>query len=256
MQEIYTQEEYVLLKEGGAHLHRLMKQVGESIQVGTTVHEIEMLVRELIQECGGEAATVGYQIPDAPYPFPSAACVSVNDGVVHGIAYENHRALKEGDVVSVDVVMEYRGVYVDICRTWGVGKISQENKKLLTCAREATDAAIAAARVGNTVDDVGRAAEELARKYGFQTVRELGGHGVGKQIHMAPFIPNFAGSGFQDKIQAGMVLAIEPIVSAGDWRVKLEDDGWLFSTRDGSTTAQFEETVYIREDGSPEILTK
>jgi methionyl aminopeptidase len=255
MNEQYTTEELAFLREGGHKLKTLMDTLGEYITVGVKVHDLEMKVRELIDHAGGESATIGYSIPDAPYPFPSAVCVSINDGVVHGIAYENAYALQAGDVVSADVVMKYQGVYVDICRSWGVGKVSSENQALIRAARATTDAAIAAARVGNTVDDIGRAAQETARQHGFDTVRELGGHGVGKQIHMPPFIPNFANSGFRDKIQEGMVLAIEPIVTAGNWRVELQDDGWLFSTQDGSTTAQFEETVLVTEDG-PEILTR
>ena len=251
----YTDKERALLREGGVALGKIMQQVGEYLKVALRVHDVEMKVRELIAECGGESATVGYSIPDAPYPFPSAACVSINDGTVHGIAYENMRIIQDGDVVSVDVVMKYQGVYVDICRTWGVGTVSAKNQELIQAARAVTDAAIAQALPGNTVDDIGRAAQEAAGEYGFDTVRELGGHGVGKKIHMAPFIPNFANSGFRDKIEPGMVLAIEPIVTRGGWRVRLEEDGWLFSTQDGSITAQFEETVLITEDGH-EILTQ
>ncbi|MFW0871126.1 MAG: type I methionyl aminopeptidase [Patescibacteria group bacterium] len=255
MNEYYTKEEIIRLREGGKALAQLMRTLGEYIMPGISVHDIEMKVRELIADCGGESATIGYSIPESPYPFPSAACISINDGVVHGIAYKNQYVLQEGDVVSVDVVMKYQGIFVDICRTWGAGKLSKENQALIKAARDTTDAAIRAAQVGNTVDDIGKAAEKTAQLHGFNTVRELGGHGVGKKIHMLPFIPNFAQSGFKDKIKEGMVLAIEPIVTAGDWRVKLDGDGWLFSTRDGSNTAQFEETVLVTKAG-PEILTQ
>ena len=123
------------------------------------------------------------------------------------------------------------------------------------CGREATNAAIKAAVIGNTTNDIGVAAEKVAKSYGFGTVKELGGHGVGKKIHMEPFIPNFGGSGYATPIVEGMILAIEPIITAGGWRINMLDDGWTFETKDGSDTSQFEETVLITKDG-PRILTK
>ena len=254
MRHSYSEKEIELLREGGQRLARIMSGVEEYIAPGISVHDIEMKVRHLIdaEEC--TSATIGFKPQGAPYAFPSACCVSVNDETVHGIAYNNQRILVEGDIVSVDVVIIYQEMFVDVCRTYPVGTISVQDKELLYSARKTTDAAIKATVVGNTVDDIGRAAQETAQRYGHQTVRELGGHGVGRSIHMPPFIPNFGNSGFRDKIIAGMVLAVEPIISAGDWRVDLADDGWLFVSRNGSKTAQFEETVLVTEQG-PEILT-
>lgn len=255
MRESFDEKEIGLLHEGGHRLACIMRDLEPEIKPGITVHDIEMRVRHLIDVYECRSATIGYKPQGAKYPFPGACCVSVNDEVVHGIAYNNDRVLEEGDVVSVDVVIIYRNMFLDICRTWGVGDISPENQRLIEAARRTTDQAITQTKVGNTVDDIGRTAQETAAQYGYETVRELGGHGVGRRIHSAPFVPNFGGSGFRDKITNGMVLAIEPIVSQGGWQVDLADDDWLFVSRDGSYTAQFEETVLVTDQG-PEILTK
>lgn len=251
----YTAEELDILRTGGRVLAGIMRDLQPSVVPGATVHDIEMRARELIKDAGAESGTIGYKPQGAAYPFPAAACVSVNDEVAHGISYENMRTLEEGDVVSVDIIIKYQGMFLDICRTWGAGELSEQDKELVAAARKSTDAAIAEARVGNTVDDIGRAAQETAARYGCQTVRELGGHGVGKKIHMGPFVPNFAGSGFRDKLKPGMILAIEPILARGGWEIDLGDDQWVFRTRDGSRSAQFEETVLVT-DGGPEILTR
>ena len=251
----YTEQELDILRQGGRVLAGIMGELESGVVPGATVHDVEMRARELIAEAGAESGTIGYKPEGAAYPFPAAACISINDEVAHGISYENMRVLEDGDVVSVDVIIKYQGMFLDICRTWGVGQLSEADQELIRAARKATDAAIAEARAGKTVDDLGRAAQETAAQYGCQTVRELGGHGVGKKIHMGPFIPNFAGSGFRDKIQPGMVLAIEPIVARGGWEIDLGDDQWVFRTRDGSRSAQFEETVLVTQDG-PEILTR
>jgi len=179
----------------------------------------------------------------------------VNSHVAHGIGYENETVIQEGDLVSLDVIIVWKGMFIDNCRSYLVGESTQERKKLLECSYEATQAAIKAAVIGNTTNDIGVAAEQCAKSYGFKTVKELGGHGVGKKIHMEPFVPSFGGSGYAEPLKEGMILAIEPIITAGDWRIKLLDDGWTFQTKDGSDTSQFEETVLITKDG-PVVLTQ
>lgn len=254
MTEQYSQKELETLRAGGQKLSWIMRQVGDYLTAGLTVHDLEMKTRELIHHVGAQSGTIGYKPSGATYPFPAAACISINDEVAHGIACNSDRIICEGDIVSIDVIIKYQGLFIDICRSYGVGKLSSEYERVLQAARQSTNKAIAQAVIGNTVDDIGRAAEQTAADYGCQTVRELGGHGVGKKIHMGPFIPNFAGSGFNDKIVEGAVLAIEPIISAGDWRIVMGDDEWVFRTKDGSVSAQFEETVLITKQG-PEILT-
>jgi len=217
MYNYYSEEEVEILREGGKKLAWIMNELEKFLKVGLEVDEIENKARELIKEVGAVAATVGYTPRGASFPFPSAVCTSINDGIAHGISKDNSRKLKSGDVVSLDIVIKYKGLFVDVCRTYPVGEVSKKDLKLIATARETTNAAIAAARVGNTTEDIGRAAEKTAREFGFDTIKELGGHGVGRKIHSEPFIPNAPNLNVPVvKIKEGMVLAIEPIVSAGD----------------------------------------
>ena len=256
MYNYYNKEEIEILREGGKKLAWIMEELGKYLRPGIKVESIEKKTRELIQEVGATSGTIGYTPQGASFPFPSAVCTSINDGIAHGISKDNKRILKDGDVVSLDVVIKYKGLFVDTCRTYGVGNISQKDRELIATARETTDRAIEAAIVGNTTESIGKAAEETAREFGFDTVKELGGHGVGRKVHDKPFIPNAPNLGVEVvKIEEGMVLAIEPIVTAGDWRMVEGDDGYLYLTEDGSKTAQFEETILVTKDG-PEVLTK
>ena len=256
MNDYYTNNEIAILRDGGKKLAWIMNELENFLKVGIKVDSIESKARALISEAGAEAATIGYTPRGASFPFPSAVCTSINEGIAHGISKDNKRILKSGDVVSLDIVIKYKGLFVDTCRTYGVGDISQEDRELIATARETTDKAIEVAIVGNTTEDIGKAAEKTAREFSFDTVKELGGHGVGKKIHDEPFIPNAPNLGVEKvEIKEGMVLAIEPIVTAGDWRMKDGDDGYLYLTEDGSKTAQFEETILITKDG-PEVLTK
>ncbi len=252
---IYNESEIEIMREGGKKLAQIMIDLENFAVAGITVADIDTKALELIAAAGAEPATVGYTPSGASYPFPSAVCVSINDEVAHGISTDNPRALEEGDIVSADIVIKYRGMFVDVCRSWGIGDLPAKRQKLVEAARKTTNEAIAVALPGNTTDDIGLAAFQTAKQHGFQTVRELGGHGVGKEIHMEPFVPNFPGSGFKTPLRPGMILAIEPIINAGDWRVSLHENDYLFYTSDGSDSAQFEETVLITENG-PEILTK
>jgi methionyl aminopeptidase len=192
-----------------------MKELEKFVQVGTIVSDIDKKCLELIKEMESFPATVGYTPKGAPFPFPSSVCVSINNGIAHGISTNNPRIIKDGDIVSLDVVIKYKNLFVDTCRTYGVGNMSEKNKLLILASRKTTDEAIKKALIGNTTDDIGTAAQKTARKYNFETVRELGGHGVGRKIHDFPFIPSFGDSGYADKIVEGMVLAVEPIINEG-----------------------------------------
>ncbi len=255
MYNYYNQEEIEILRAGGKILAQIMKELKNFIKEGTIIADIDREALRLIKKYNALPATVNYQPKGAPFPFPSAVCVSVNNEVAHGISTDRLDIIKSGDIVSADIVIQYQGLFVDICRSWGIGKLSQADKKLLQVARETTDQAIKMAVIGKTTDDIGARAEQVAKKYNFQTVKELGGHGVGRKIHDIPFIPSFKNSGYRDKIKEGMVLAIEPIVNAGDWKIKSGQDGYIYLTADGKKSAQFEETVLITKNG-PEILTK
>ncbi|PID83319.1 type I methionyl aminopeptidase [Candidatus Campbellbacteria bacterium] len=255
MYNYYSKEEIEILKEGGKVLAQIFEELEDFVEVGVAVKDIDIFVNKKIKEKGAVAATVGYTPQGAPYPFPSAVCVSINDQIAHGISTDNPYVLKSGDVVSCDIVIQYKGFFVDACRTYGVGKLSRQDMELIAVARITTDEAIKQAVVGNTTDDIGAVAEKTAKEYGFQTVKELGGHGVGRKIHDRPFVPSFKNSGFDDQIKEGMVLAIEPIINVGSWKMQEGGDGYLYKTVDGKKSAQFEETVLITKNG-PEILTK
>ncbi len=255
MYKFYSKQEIDILRAGGKKLAGIMNELEKFIQAGIKVAEIDLKTLELIKDAKTKPATVGYRPQGASYPFPSAACVSINDEVAHGISTNNQRIIQSGDIVSVDVVIQYKNLFVDVCRTYGIGNLSKKNKKLIVAARKVTDEAIKKAVLGNRVNDIGKKAAQIAKKYGFVTVRELGGHGVGRKIHSKPFIPNFNAIEFQDEIKEGMVLAIEPIIAEKDWRIKLAVDDYLYQTVDGGMSAQFEETILVTKNG-PEILTK
>ena len=255
MYKYYSEKEIDILREGGKKLSYIMKELEKFVQVGTIVADIDKKCLELIKKENALPATVGYTPKGSPFPFPSSVCVSINNGIAHGISTNNPRIIENGYIVSLDVVIQYKGLFVDTCRSYGIGDISQKDKLLIMAARKTTDAAIDKAKTGNTTNDIGTAAQETAKKYGFETVRDLGGHGVGRKIHDFPFIPSFTNSGYSDLLKEGMVIAIEPIVNEGDWRMKNGDDGYLYVTEDGKKSAQFEETVLITKDG-PEVITK
>ena len=255
MYKFYSEKEIEILREGGRLLSEIMKSLEKFVVVGTIVADIDKKCLELIKQKGAEPATVGYKPKGAPFPFPSSVCVSINDGIAHGISTNNPRVVKDGDIVSMDVVIKYKGLFVDTCRTHGVGNISEKDKNLIMAARKTTDSAVKSALVGNTTNDIGEASESTAKKYGFKTCKELCGHGVGRKIHDFPYVPSFSNSGYRDTLEEGMVIAIEPIVNEGTWEMKDGDDGYLYITKDGKKSAQFEETILITKDG-PEILTK
>ena len=257
LSNIFTEEkEILILKEGGRKLSEIMKGIKDFLNEGILVSEIDEKTKELIKSVGALPATVGYKPHGAPYPFPSAACVSINDEVAHGISTNNKRVLKNGDLVSIDVVIKYKGFFIDNCRTYGIGELSKKDKHLLDVSRLVTKKCIKKTIIGNTTEDIGLEAENTANQNNLDTVKELGGHGVGRAIHQDPFIPNAPNLGVkEEKIKEGMLLAVEPIVCEGKWEINLQDDGYLYKTDDGKKTSQFEETVLVTKDG-PIILTK
>ncbi len=252
----YSEKEIEILREGGKKLAWIMKELGNFLKIGMLVEEIEEKSLSLIKEVGAEPATVGYTPRGASFPFPSSVCTSINNGVAHGISKDNKYKIKSGDVVSLDIVIKYKGLFVDVCRTYGVGKMSKNDLNLIDTSRLVTQEAIKSAKIGNTTEDIGRSAYQTAKEYGFDTVKMLGGHGVGRKIHDKPFVPNAPNLGVPAvKLKEGMVIAIEPIVVEGSDMIKDGNDGYLYVTQDGKKSAQFEETVLITKNG-PEILTK
>jgi methionyl aminopeptidase len=221
--------------------------VGEHAQPGVTTAELDHLAEEFIRDHGGVPTSKGYR------GFPAATCISPNSMVVHGIP-GTHR-VEEGDLISVDVGITLDGLVADSAYTFGIGDIDPEAQRLLDVGKEALLAGIDQARGGNRVGDISHAVQQVVEGAGFSVVRSLVGHGVGRSYHEEPQIPNFGEPGRGPLLQAGMTLAIEPMITAGGAEVYLHDDEWSISTQDGSLAAHFEHTVAVAEEGPPRILT-
>jgi methionyl aminopeptidase len=249
---IKNAQEIDVLREGGAILAEVLQQVAQKVAPGVSTLELDTYAHDLIKERGGEPAFLNYRPEGAPRAYPASLCTSVNNEIVHGIP-KAHKVLKEGDIVSLDLGIKYKGLFTDHAVTVGVGKISKALQELLSFTAEALLVGIEAARGGSTVGDVGYAIEKfVGRKYGI--VRELSGHGVGKKIHEDPYVPNFGKRGQGQKLIPGMVIAIEPMLNIGKAAIVTENDDWTISTADGSRSAHFEHTILITE-GDAEILT-
>ena len=241
-----------LMRESGRIVAEVLAVVGGHVRPGVTTLELDTLAEEYIRSQGGIPAFKGYG-PDRRNPFPATLCVSIDDVVVHGIP--DGRRLEEGEIVSVDVGVKKGGWYGDAARTFPVGRISEEKARLLKVTEEALLAGIAQARAGNRLHDVSAAVQKLVEAAGYSVVRDLVGHGIGKQLHEEPAVPNFGVGGTGVVLREGMTLAIEPMVNVGTFVVRLDEDGWTVRTADGRPSAHFEHTVAITQ-GEAEILTK
>ena len=219
---------------------------GSMIRPGITTGEIDREVKRFITSHGAKPSFLGYG------GFPASTCISVNEVVIHGIP--GSRKLEEGDIVSVDVGAYLDGFHGDCAATFPCGKITEEAQKLIDVTRQSFFEGIKLARVGQRVSDVGHAVQQYVESHGYSVVREFVGHGVGREMHEAPEVPNYGAAGHGARFQPGMVIAVEPMVCAGDWKVKVLKDKWTTVSADGSLTAHYENTILITE-GDPEILT-
>jgi methionyl aminopeptidase len=251
-----TQEEIEVLRAAGRILATILRRLSEACTPGTTTLDLDDLAMTLVEEYGVEPVLLGYHPTFAPYPYPAAVCISVNDCVQHGIPSEDI-VLKEGDVVNLDMSIGYQGMIVDSGITVGVGEISKEASSLIACTKEALAHAIKQAKPGNHIGDISAAIGEFVQSRGMSPVEVLCGHGVGYAIHEEPMIPNVGKAGQGPLIEVGHVYAIEPIVNLGKADVYFDDegDGYSVYTKDGTWSAHFEHTVAITEAG-PVILTK
>lgn len=249
---IKTLEEIAILREGGKHLARILYAVRDAAVPGITTRTLDALAEKLVRECGGIPAFLGYTPEGAHTAYPGTLCVSVNDEVVHGIAGD--RIFAEGDIASIDLGMEYRGLFTDMAITVPIGAVDDQAEKLIRTTEGALAAGILAARGGNTIGDISFAIERYVNERGFVVVEELGGHGVGYSPHEDPHIANYGERGRGMKLRAGMVLALEPIVNEGSRFIKIMPDGYTYVTHDHKRSAHFEHTILIT-DGAAEILT-
>jgi len=249
---VKTEREIALMRESGRIVAEVLALIGEKVRPGARVIDLDRLAEEYIRSRGGEPAFKGYG-HDAKNLFPGTLCISVDDQVVHGIP--DGRVLMEGEIVSIDVGVRKAGYFGDAARTFPVGAVTEEKRRLLQVTEESLYAGLAQACAGNKLHDVSAAVQEHVEAAGFSVVRDLVGHGIGKNLHEEPAIPNYGMRGTGPVLQAGMVLAIEPMVNAGTPRVRIESDGWTVTTADGKPSAHFEHTVVVRQ-GEPEILTR
>ena len=251
---IYNNEEIEILREGGKRLAYVLNEVKKKIAPGVTTKKLDELAESLIREGGDEPAFLHYRPEGVSVDYPATLCVSVNDEIVHGIPGD--RVLKVGDIVGIDLGLKHKGLFVDSAITVPVGEIDQSAKRLIAVTEKSLYSGIDAARGGGHIGDIGAAIEKVVEGTGFSIVEELGGHGVGHNVHEDPFIPNFGKKGTGPKLKAGMVLALEPMLNEGSKNVTLsQKDKYTFSTKDGKRSAHFEHTILVT-DGAPEILTQ
>lgn len=246
-----SKTELSAMREAGRIVGEVHQLVREKAAPGMTTGELDRLAEELIRSRKGIPSFKGYA-PHGRKPYPAALCTSVDNEIVHGIP--GKRVLKDGQILSVDVGVKLGEYHADAALTVPLGDVDDEVMRLLQVTEESLSAAIEQVRVGKRISDIGAAVQEVVEAAGFNVVREFVGHGIGKNLHEPPEIPNFGKPGFGPRIQAGMVFAIEPMVNAGDWRIQELDDGWTAVTADGSLSAHFEHTVAATDDG-PVILT-
>ena len=248
-----TPEEIKALRAGGKILAGVLADVAALCKEGISTAELDLACAHAIRARGASPAFLNYQPDGASYPFPASLCVALNDEVVHGIPNEK-TILRKGDLLTIDAGLSYQGYFVDAARTLCIGVCDESAHKLIAATKEALQGAIAAARVGAHIGDIGAVVAGIANKYNFGVVKDLGGHGVGSSVHEKPFIANEGRRGEGERIVAGMVLAIEPMLAEGKGNIVLDEDEWTYRMRDGKRAAHFEDTVLITEGGA-ETLT-
>ena len=245
---VKNSEQLMLMKHAGKITAEALLVAKEVIRPGVSTKEIDQKIRRFIESAGAVPSFLGYG------GFPGSACISVNNEVIHGIPSEK-KILREGDIVKVDVGARFRGYNGDSARTFPVGKVSDEALRLISVTEKSFYEAMKFARAGCRIGDIGSAVENFVISNGFSVVRTYTGHGVGKELHEDPEIPNFGRAGRGARLYSGMTLAIEPMVNAGTEEVKVRSDGWTVVTLDGKLSAHYENTIAVT-DGDPILLTE
>jgi methionyl aminopeptidase len=244
---IRSSREVALIRAASRIVAEVLAEAAEWVKPGVSTGELDRRAEELIRSRGATPSFKGY------LGYPASICVAINEQVVHGIPGD--RVLVEGDIVGIDVGAYKNGYHGDAARTFAVGEVGPESRRLMEVGAESLRRAIGAARVGNYLGDIGYAVQSYCEKAGYSVVRDLVGHGIGERLHEEPQVPNYGRRGTGMPLVAGMVLAIEPMVNAGDWRVVTLADQWTVVTADRSLSVHFENTVAVTENG-PEILTQ
>lgn len=237
-----TPGEIDLMDQANRIVLRVLDEVGATIAPGVTSRTLDRLAERVIRSAGGVPAFLNYR------GFPATLCISVDDVIVHGIP--NDVPFKEGQIVGVDCGVLYKGYYGDAARTFAVGEVGGDAKRLLSVTEEALRLAVAQVRPGANLSDIGFAVQQHAERHGFSVVREFSGHGIGTSLHEEPQVPNYGTPGKGPKLRPGLVLAIEPMVNAGKAGVRMDADGWTARTEDGSLSAHFEFSVAVTPSGA------
>ena len=236
------------MRRAGRLAAQVLETVGRAVAPGISTKELDRLAEKFIRDAGGVPTFLGYR------GYTASICASINEEVVHGIPHPK-RILREGDIVGIDVGATLGGFVGDTAATFPVGKISEEAERLLRTTRESLEKGIAAARVGNRLGDISSAIQQVAESRGYSVVRDFVGHGIGRNMHEEPSVPNYGTAGSGLRLEAGLVVALEPMVNVGTWRVQVLKDGWTVVTEDNRLSAHFEHTVAITDHG-PEVLTR
>jgi methionyl aminopeptidase len=240
-----TEAEIELMDRANRIVHQVLDGLEELVGPGVTTKELDRYAEDVIRKAGGAPAFLNYR------GYPATLCTSANDVIVHGIP--NGEALKDGDILGVDCGVLYNGYYGDAARTFAIGKVNEKARELMRTTREALDLAVEEVRPGRALSDIGHAVQSHVERAGFSVVREFVGHGIGTSLHEDPQVPNYGRAGKGPRLRPGLVLAIEPMVNAGEAGVKLDSDGWTARTEDGSLSAHFEYSVAVTSSG-PKVL--
>lgn len=247
-----TEDEIELMRQANRLVGKTLAELGRHIRPGVTTLQLDKIAEEFIRDHGATPTFKNFPNPNGD-PFPASICTSVNDVVVHGVPSDKV-VLKDGDIISIDCGTYLNGFNGDSCYTFCVGEVSEEIKTLLRVTKESLYLAIKEARHGNRVGDISATVQEHCEKHGYGIVRELTGHGIGREMHEEPQIPNYGKHGNGKTLQSSMCIAIEPMVTMGDRSIYLMPDRWTIRTRDGKPAAHFEHTICVRR-GEAEILS-
>lgn len=241
-------QQLACMRKSGALLYEVLCRLREAIKPGMSTTELDVYAEQLIRKHKAIPTSLDYQ------GYPACICASVNDEVVHGIPADDV-VLKEGDIISIDCTLSLDGWQADSAFTVGVGNISPEKRKLIDVTEESFFKGARQAIAGNHVGDISHAVQTYAESFGYGVVRELTGHGIGRNMHEEPSVPNFGRPGHGTRLRPGMTLCVEPMITMGDYHVAELDDGWTIVTEDGSCASHYEHTIAINEKGLPELLT-
>ena len=244
---IKTKEEIKVMAEGGRILAKIMRELEKKVRPGITTKELDELSEELILKSVGKCSFKGHE------GYPNCLCTSINEQIVHGIP--SNKVLKEGEIISLDLGIFYKGFHTDMAVTLAVGKVSPEVSRLIRITRKAFKRGLKKIRPGNTFGDIGNTIQRFSESQGYNVIRDLCGHGIGRELHEEPQILNYGKRRSGPEIKEGMVFCIEPMLSMGDWEIKQASDGYAYRTADNSLSCHFEHTIAVTENGY-KILTE